>query len=49
MKVRAYEKIACWITNNCVEHAVIVIIIVVYMYKFEQWHISSVNNKENLN
>ena len=43
-----YEKVVSKITNSCARQAVVVIIIVVYTYKFEQWHISSVNYKENL-
>ena len=36
------------VSNSCISQAVIVIIIVVYLYKFEQWHISSANNRESL-
>ena len=47
-KVSAYKKVVSWITNNCVEQSVIVIVNVAYENKFEQWHISSANNKESL-
>ena len=48
LRLRAYEKVVHRITNSCVGQAVVIIIIVVYMYKFEQWHISSANNKDSL-
>ena len=43
-----YKKVVSIITNSCVRRAVIVIIIVVYLYRFKQWHISSANNKVSL-
>ena len=43
-----YVKVVSEITNSRVKQAVIVIIIVVYVYKVEQKHISSPNNKEGL-
>ena len=43
-----YENVVSKIMNSCVRQAVIAIIIVVYKYKSEQWHISSANNKEFL-
>ena len=46
--VSAYEKVVSSITNNCVGKAVIVILIVVYVYKFEYWQINSAHNKESL-
>ena len=35
-------------TNNCARQAIIVIIIVAYVDKFEQWDIGTANNKESL-
>ena len=44
----AYGMVVSKITNSCVRQAVIVRIIVVYVYKFKQWHTSSANKKESL-
>ena len=45
-----YEKVVSKITNSYARQAVIVTILVVYIYKFEQWHVvaSSTNNKKRL-
>ena len=44
-KLRVNKTVA--VAYSCVEQAVIVIIIVVFV-KFEQWHISSANNEDSL-
>ena len=44
-KVNAYEKVASWITYNCVRSAVAAIIIIAYVDKFEERLLDTAKNK----